>query len=111
MPIASVRRWSPGRTGSSATRSCARSSADAAAIRAALAAAADTTQLFYAAVQPHPSVAEEDRINTAMLRHLLDGLDAVGAPLERVVLYQGGKVYGVHLSPVRAPFYEDETTG
>jgi hypothetical protein len=33
---------------------------------------------------------EEDRLNGAMLRNLLDGLDAVGAPLERVVLYQGG---------------------
>lgn len=82
--------------------------ADAAATRAALAAAADTTHLFYAALLPHPSVAEEDRINTAMLRHLLDGLEAVGAPLERVVLYQGGKVYGVHLGRVRAPFYEDD---
>jgi hypothetical protein len=38
-----------------------------------------------------------------MLRNLLDGLDAVGAPLERVVLYQGAKVYGVHLGPVPAP--------
>ncbi len=28
-------------------------------------------------------------MNGAMLRHLLDGLEAAGAPLERVVLYQG----------------------
>lgn len=76
--------------------------------RAALAQARDTTHLFYAALAPHPSLAEEDRLNGAMLRNLLDGLDAVGAPLERVVLYQGAKVYGVHLGPVPAPFYEDE---
>ena len=47
-------------------------------------------------------------MNGAMLRNLLDGLEAVGAPLERVVLYQGAKVYGVHLGPVPSPFYEDE---
>ncbi|WP_198527070.1 hypothetical protein [Sphingomonas sp. Ant20] len=43
-----------------------------------------------------------------MLRNLLDGLEAASAPLERVVLYQGAKVYGVHLGPVTTPFYEDE---
>lgn len=81
---------------------------DSHATRTALAQARDTTHLFYAALAPQPSLAEEDRVNGAMLRNLLDGLDAVGAPLERVVLYQGAKVYGVHLGPVPAPFYEDE---
>jgi nucleoside-diphosphate-sugar epimerase len=81
---------------------------DADATRAALAQARDTTHLFYAALAPQLSLAEEDRVNGAMLRNLLDGLDAVGAPLERVVLYQGAKVYGVHLGPVPSPFYEDE---
>ena len=78
------------------------------ATRAALVPARDTTHLFYAALAPQPSLAEEDRVNGAMLRNLLDGLEAVGAPLKRVVLYQGAKVYGVHLGPVPAPFYEDE---
>jgi nucleoside-diphosphate-sugar epimerase len=81
---------------------------DAAATRRALAAARDTTHLFYAALAPQPDLAEEDRVNGAMLGNLLDGLDSVGAPLERVVLYQGAKVYGVHLGPVPSPFYEDE---
>lgn len=81
---------------------------DAAATRAALRAAGDTTHLFYAAYAPGGGLAEEDRINSAMLRNLLDGLAAAGAPLERVVLYQGAKVYGVHLGPVRTPFYEDD---
>jgi nucleoside-diphosphate-sugar epimerase len=74
----------------------------------ALTAARDTTHLFYAALSPQPSLAEEDRVNGAMLRNLLDGLKTVGAPLERVVLYQGAKVYGVHLGPVPSPFYEDD---
>jgi nucleoside-diphosphate-sugar epimerase len=81
---------------------------DAAATRAALGQARDVTHLFYAALAPQPSLAEENTVNGAMLRHLLDGLEAAGAPLARVVLYQGAKVYGVHLGPVPSPFYEDE---
>lgn len=75
----------------------------------ALLAARDTTHLFYAAYSPQPDLAAEVAVNGPMLDHLLDGLAAAGAPLERVVLYQGAKVYGVHLGRVEAPFYEDET--
>jgi nucleoside-diphosphate-sugar epimerase len=81
---------------------------DAQATRAALAAARNVTHVFYAAYGPGGGLAEEDRRNSAMLRNLLDGLEAVGAPIKRVVLYQGAKVYGVHLGPVPTPFYEDE---
>jgi nucleoside-diphosphate-sugar epimerase len=81
---------------------------DAEATRHALAGAKDATHLFFAAYAPGGGLAEEDRVNGAMLRNLLDGLEAVGAPIERTVLYQGAKIYGVHLGPVPAPFYEDE---
>lgn len=77
-------------------------------LREALSTAADTTHLFYAALSPQPSLGEEEQVNGAMLRNLLDGLEAVGAPLQRVVLYQGAKVYGVHLGEVPSPFYEDD---
>ncbi|MGE8185826.1 SDR family oxidoreductase [Pseudomonas sp. NPDC086278] len=81
---------------------------DAQATRAALAAAADTTHVFYAALQADPDLARESELNTVMLRNVLDGLKAVGAPLERVVHFQGAKVYGVHLGAGVAPFYEDD---
>jgi nucleoside-diphosphate-sugar epimerase len=81
---------------------------DAEATRHALEAAADTTHVFYAALQPNPDLAEEAKVNGAMLRNLLDGLKAVGAPVQRVVHYQGAKVYGVHLGQAQAPFYEDD---
>lgn len=81
---------------------------DAAATRSALEAAADTTHVFYAALQPRSDLAEEAKVNGAMLRNLLDGLKAVGAPVQRVVHYQGAKVYGVHLGEAKAPFYEDD---
>lgn len=81
---------------------------DAAATKAALVAASDTTHVFYAALKADPDLAHESDINTTMLRNVLDGLKAVGAPLRRVVHYQGAKVYGVHLGAGVAPFYEDD---
>lgn len=81
---------------------------DAQATRQALASARDTTHVFYAALKGGTDLLDEERINGAMLRNLLDGLKAVGAPLQRVVHYQGAKVYGVHLGHARAPFYEDD---
>lgn len=80
---------------------------DVGATHVAMTGAQETTHLFYAAYKPGGGLAEEDRLNVAMLRNLLDGLKAPGAPLERVVLYQGAKIYGVHLGPVPSPFYED----
>ncbi|MBD0677968.1 MULTISPECIES: SDR family oxidoreductase [Pseudomonas] len=81
---------------------------DAKATRLALEAASDTTHVFYAALQTDPELARESEINTVMLRNVLDGLKANGAPLQRVVHYQGAKVYGVHLGASVAPFYEDD---
>jgi len=81
---------------------------DADATRQALEAARDTTHVFYAALKGGSDLLDEERINGGMLRNLLDGLKAVGAPLQRVVHYQGAKVYGVHLGHTQAPFYEDD---
>jgi nucleoside-diphosphate-sugar epimerase len=81
---------------------------NAQATAAALKSASDTTHVFYAALKGGRDLAEEEAINAAMLRNLLDGLKAAGAPLARVVHYQGAKVYGVHLGRAVAPFYEDD---
>jgi nucleoside-diphosphate-sugar epimerase len=64
---------------------------------AALRDAADTTHLFYAALAPNPDLSTEASRNVAMLSNLLDGLEAAGAPLQRVIIYQGFKIYGIHL--------------
>jgi nucleoside-diphosphate-sugar epimerase len=81
---------------------------DALVTAKAMQQAADTTHLFYAALKGGHDLADEEAINRGMLRNLLDGLKAAGAPLERVVHYQGAKVYGVHLGCAVAPFYEDD---
>ena len=70
---------------------------DADATAAALQAAQDTTHLFYAALSPDPDLATEATRNAVMLGNLLDGLEATGAPLQRVIIYQGFKIYGIHL--------------
>lgn len=59
--------------------------------------AAETTHLFYAALAPDDDLAIEAERNGQMLDNLLDALEQVGAPLERVVIYQGFKIYGIHL--------------
>ncbi|GHB14326.1 SDR family oxidoreductase [Salinicola rhizosphaerae] len=59
--------------------------------------AAGTTHLFYAALAPDSDLAVEADRNGQMLDNLLDALEQAGAPLERVVIYQGFKIYGIHL--------------
>ncbi|MGI4733400.1 MAG: NAD-dependent epimerase/dehydratase family protein [Janthinobacterium lividum] len=82
---------------------------DADAIAAAVRGAKDTTHLFYAALAPDPDLAVEATRNAAMLGNLLDGLEAAGAPLRRVVIYQGFKIYGIHLGAnVRTPARESD---
>ena len=76
---------------------------------AALRGAADTTHLFYASLAPDPDLATEAGRNAAMLGNLLDGLKAAAAPLARVVIYQGFKIYGIHLgAKVRTPARESD---
>ena len=44
-----------------------------------------------------------------MLGNLLDGLEDAGAPLRRVVIYQGFKIYGIHLgAKVQTPARESD---
>lgn len=79
------------------------------ATREALKQAADTTHVFYAALKPGDDLAEEAEENGQMLANLLDGLKDVGAPLQRVVIYQGFKIYGIHLgAKVRTPARESD---
>lgn len=82
---------------------------DADATATVLRQASDTTHVFYASLAPDPDLAIEAGRNADMLGHLLDGLGGVGAPLARVVIYQGFKIYGIHLGArVRTPARESD---
>jgi nucleoside-diphosphate-sugar epimerase len=74
-----------------------------------LAGARDTTHVFYAALSPDPNLSIEAARNAGMLGAVLDGLEEVRAPLRRVVIYQGFKIYGIHLgAKVRTPARESD---
>jgi nucleoside-diphosphate-sugar epimerase len=83
---------------------------DASSTAAAMKKASDTTHVFYAAFNagPFSGAQDENEANVGMLQNVLDGLRLAGAVVERVVLFQGAKVYGAHLGkPPVTPFYED----
>jgi nucleoside-diphosphate-sugar epimerase len=81
---------------------------DPAATQAAFGALGDVTHLFFAAFQYHPDPYEEIALNVAILNNTLDALREAGAPLRRVLIYQGGKAYGAMLGPVRSPAKETD---
>lgn len=82
---------------------------DRKATASALDRTADTTHLFYAALSQDPDLAVEAERNGEMLGNVLDGLEALGAPLQRVVSYEGFKIYGIHLGAnVRTPARESD---
>jgi nucleoside-diphosphate-sugar epimerase len=81
---------------------------DAAATMAAAGELKHVTHLFFAAFQYVADPYREIAVNVAILDTMLDALRAAGAPLERVVIYQGGKAYGALLGSVRTPAKESD---
>jgi len=82
---------------------------DREACRAALAAAAaGTSHVVYAGRAPDPDTAVEATRNTAMLVNVVEGLEAIGAPLAHVLLVHGTKWYGSQFGPFKTPAEEDD---
>jgi nucleoside-diphosphate-sugar epimerase len=82
---------------------------DREATAAALKGAGDTSHLFYSALSQDPDLSIEAEVNGRMLGNVIDGLEAANAPLERIVSYEGFKIYGIHLgAKVRTPAREDD---
>lgn len=68
----------------------------------------DTTHLVFGAYIEKPTDAELIEINDALLTSTLDALEAAGAPLKHVTIYQGGKAYGHHLGFFNTPAKESD---
>ncbi len=69
----------------------------------------EVTHVFYAARAPFAEGGVEDvEGNVAMLRNVIDGIEAASKRLEHVHLVEGGKWYGVHIGPYRTPAKEDD---
>jgi nucleoside-diphosphate-sugar epimerase len=71
---------------------------------------ADVTHVVYAALHERPDLIagwrdpEQIRINTGMLRNVLDHVQ----PLEHLTLLQGTKAYGAHIAPMALPGKEHQ---
>lgn len=76
--------------------------------RECLAPANGATHLFFAAYHPQTNWVAEVEPNLALLVNAIEGLEAVGAPLQHVTLITGAKYYGVHVGPSPAPAAETE---
>ncbi len=82
---------------------------DPADCRRRLAPFTDVTHLFYCARAKHGEGGSESvQENTAMLRNVLDAVEAAAPGLQHVHLIEGAKWYGVHLGAFPTPAREDD---
>jgi nucleoside-diphosphate-sugar epimerase len=83
--------------------------ADAASCHRALRSIPPVTHAFFAARAPFKEGGVEDvENNVAMLKAVLDALEARGDALRHVHLLEGTKWYGMHLGPYATPAREDD---
>lgn len=66
------------------------------------------THLFYAALQMRNNIFEEVELNLKMLTHVVEAIERSSKQLRKVVLMEGAKYYGAHLSPYKTPAKEDD---
>ena len=69
---------------------------------------ADVTHVVFAAYIERPNAKEKSEVNSALLNHLMDVLEAHAPGLQHITLYQGGKAYGADLGPFKTPAREDD---
>lgn len=81
---------------------------DPVSVKAAAAALAPLTHVFYAAYQHRPTRTEEIAPNLAMLRHAIDLGEAQAGSLQRFVLVTGGKYYGLQWGAIKTPARETD---
>ena len=81
---------------------------DATACKQVLSDIKDVTHIFFAAYQQQASLVQESAVNLALLKNLVEAVVSTSSSLQRVVLMQGGKVYGVHLGHYKTPAKETD---
>jgi nucleoside-diphosphate-sugar epimerase len=74
---------------------------------AAFSQAGKATHLFFAAYQDRSDANELAELHLAMLQNFVRGGAAAGT-LQRVILYEGAKYYGVHLGKFKTPAVESD---
>lgn len=77
-------------------------------VRERLAGIRDVTHIVFGAYIEKATAAEKSEVNVAILRNLLDVVEASSPGLEHITFYQGGKAYGADLGPFKTPAREDD---
>lgn len=77
-------------------------------VRSKLADLMDVTHIFYTAFYGGPTFSGPVAENLAMLANVVEAIEPIAPNLERVVLIQGGKVYGRQLGPFKTPAKESD---
>jgi len=81
---------------------------DPARVRKSLSGIRDVTHIVFGAYVEKQTAAEKSTVNVAILRNLLDVVEATSPGLRHVTFYQGGKAYGADLGPFKTPAREDD---
>ena len=77
-------------------------------VRSKLGSLNEVTHIVFGAYIEKPTAREKSQVNVAILRNLLDVVEATSPGLEHVTFYQGGKAYGADLGPFKTPAREDD---
>jgi len=81
---------------------------DAANCRIQLGGLSDVTHIFYAAYVEKADLTEWVDSNVAMLRNLVEAMEAIAPGLKHIHVMHGTKWYGNHIGPFRTPAKEDD---
>ena len=76
--------------------------------RRKLAGLQEVTHVVFGAYVEKDTPIERSAVNVALLRNLMDAVEASSSDLRHVTLYQGGKAYGADLGPFKTPAREDD---
>lgn len=68
----------------------------------------DITHIVFGAYIERATAQEKSELNVAILRNLLDVVEASSPALRHITFYQGGKAYGSDLGPFKTPAREDD---
>lgn len=77
-------------------------------VQAKLRELTDITHIFYTAFYGGPTFSGPVAENLAMLTNVVETIEPIAPQLERIVLIQGGKVYGKQLGPFKTPAKESD---
>ena len=82
--------------------------ANAAECKAKLGHLKGVTHVFFAALAPHPDLAQSAVNNLALLANLVEAIEPAADRLEHIHVVHGTKWYGMHLGPFKTPAKEDD---